>query len=256
MTRAAGYLLLLLTLPSGAAGLHAQEAARYGYRVVAAYPHDGSAFTQGLLYHRGVLYESAGGYGRSQLRRARLETGEVLQRRALPSRYFGEGIALVGERLFQLTWRAGRVFVYDWQSLASAGAKRIAGEGWGLAYDGASLILSDGSAELQFLAPQSLAVQRRVEARLDGQPVAQLNELEFINGEVWANVWQTARLVRINPEDGRVTGVVHLDGLAAQAVHGANQGVLNGIAWDAEGQRLFVTGKHWANLYHIEVVPR
>lgn len=247
---------LLLALLAGAGGAGAQEAARYGYKVIQAYPHDKGAFTQGLLYHQGDLYEGTGQHGESSLRRVRLETGEVLQKRALPKRYFGEGIAIVGERIYQLTWRARRVFVYDLQSFASAGLRRIATEGWGLAYDGRSLILSDGSAQLQFLDPETFAVQRRVEARLDGAPVAQLNELEFIQGEVWANVWQTARLVRINPADGRVTGVVDLAGLERRTPFGKNPGVLNGIAWDPEGQRLFVTGKRWANLFHIELVPR
>lgn len=247
---------LLLALLAGAGAAWTQEAARYGYKVVQAYPHDRGAFTQGLLYHAGDLYEGTGQHGDSSLRRVRLETGEVLQKRALPRRYFGEGIALVGERIYQLTWRARRVFVYDRQSFASAGFRRIATEGWGLAYDGRSLILSDGSAQLHFLDPATFAVQRRVEARLNGAPVAQLNELEFIQGEVWANVWQTAQLVRISPADGRVTAVADLAGLAGQTPYGKNQGVLNGIAWDPEGQRLFVTGKRWANLFHIELVPR
>ena len=259
--------MTVLTMTSGAAapapqGAQAaqneQSAAdlipRYGYRVVAVYPHDINAFTQGLLYRDGYLYEGTGKHGQSRLNRRRLDSAEVLQSRALPRRYFGEGIEIVGSRIYQLTWRANIVFVYDRHSFEPVGSHYNASEGWGLAYDGESLILSDGSAVLQFLDPESFSPRRRLQVTLGGEPLHYLNELEFIDGEVWANVWQTDFIVRIDPTDGQVTSVLDLSGLSARTEQGSAEAVLNGIAWDAEGERLFVTGKHWAHLFEIELL--
>ncbi|MGI9249639.1 MAG: glutaminyl-peptide cyclotransferase [Pseudohongiellaceae bacterium] len=233
-----------------------QLVARYGYRVVNSFPHDINAYTQGLSYHDGYLYESIGKYGQSTLSRLQLETGEVVQSRKLSRRYFGEGIEIIGERIYQLTWRENMVFVYDLESFEAAGTHYNPSEGWGLAFDGESLILSDGTANLQFLDPETFKVRREIQVTVNDTPLPNLNELEFINGEVWANVWQTDYIVRINPADGRISGIIDLDGLSAQTTLGSIEAVLNGIAWDEETERLFVTGKHWANLFEIELVVR
>lgn len=243
----------LLILLSGL--LSAQEGLlRYDYRVVNTFPHDITAFTQGLKFHDGVLYEGTGKNGLSSLRRVDLESGEVLQSTRLANRYFGEGIEVVGERIFQLTWRSHLVFVYDRDSFEQVATHYNATEGWGLAWDGEALILSDGSATLRYMDPDSFAPLEEIEVTLNGNPVTNLNELEYIDGEVWANVWQTDFIVRIDPQTGRVNSLVDLTGLAGQTRLGSNEAVLNGIAWDPETRRLFVTGKHWADLFEIELV--
>jgi len=227
----------------------------YSYRVVETLPHRDHAFTQGLLVHDGHLYEGTGRYGQSEIARLQLTDGKVLRRRALPDRYFGEGIAIVGDRLFQLTWRANIVFVYDRDSFEVVSNHYHPGEGWGLTYDGRHLILSDGSATLQFIEPEGFQVQRRLDVRLDGQAVSRLNELEYIDGEIWANVWQTDRIVRIDPDSGAVNAIVDLGGLAERTRASGGDTVLNGIAWDAETRRLYVTGKLWSDLFQIELRP-
>ncbi len=235
---------------------HAPEAAprRYTYRVVASYPHDRAAFTQGLVYHNGELYESTGLYGQSSLRRVKLETGEVVQRLNLDARYFAEGLALVGERLIQLTWRERTGFVYDRASFASLAEWSYPTEGWGLTYDGTHLVMSDGSAMLRFLDPHTFAVRREVTVTTYGRPVTMLNELEYINGEVWANVWQTDLVVRINPLSGAVTGVIDFSGLLSEEDRTEPVDVLNGIAYDADDDRLFVTGKLWPKLFQVVLI--
>lgn len=247
------YLLLLL---SGC--LHASTVPVYDYEIVARYPHSTAAFTQGFLFHDGHLYESTGLYGRSSLNRIDLESGEVLLRHSLPQHYFAEGIAVVDDRLFQLTWRENLVFEYDLETFRILDTHYHPGEGWGLAWDGRQLILSDGSAELQFIDPNNFSVQRRIEVLADGMPVSNLNELQYINGEVWANVWMRDEIMRIDPQSGHVTGIVDLDGLVEQTRLGGRPGeaVLNGIAWDAAGERLLVTGKLWADIFQIELLPR
>ncbi len=227
----------------------------YTYAVINAYPHDPAAFTQGLVYADGVLYESTGLYGRSSLRRVALETGEVLQRRDLPPEYFGEGLALFDGRLIQLTWQNNTGFVYDARSFEQLHVWEYPAEGWGLTHDGTHLIMSDGSAVLRFLDPYTFAVQREVLVTDGGRPVVRLNELEYVNGEVFANVWQTDWVVRIDPHTGRVLGWVDLSGLlTADERQGAD--VLNGIAYDAGHNRLFVTGKLWPKLFEIALVPQ
>ncbi len=227
---------------------------RYTYRVVAVYPHDRAAFTQGLVYHAGELYESTGLYGQSSLRRVQLETGEVLQRHDLDTRYFAEGLALVEDRLIQLTWRERTGFVYDRNGFALLAEWSYPTEGWGLTYDGAHLIMSDGSATLRFLDPQTFTVQREVTVTDRGQPVRLLNELEYVNGEVWANVWQTDFVVRIDPQSGTVKGMIDFSGLLSPEDRALPVDVLNGIAYDAQGDRIFVTGKLWPKLFHVEIV--
>ncbi len=223
-------------------------------RVVAVYPHDRTAFTQGLVYADGVLYESTGLYGQSSLRRVALESGAVEQAVGVAPEFFAEGLALVGDRLFQLTWQSHVGFIYERDSLARVGEFSYAGEGWGLTTDGARLIMSDGTATLRFLDPQTLSQIGQVEVRASGVPVARLNELEWVEGEVWANIWQTDFIARIDPASGAVLAWVDLSGLLS-AEKRAQTDVLNGIAYDAAGRRLFVTGKLWPYLFEIEVLP-
>ena len=243
-------LVLLLLAASLAA---AQEPQLYGYRVVNTYPHEITAFTQGLIYRDGELWEGTGKNGLSRLARIDLESGERKQIIQLADRYFGEGIEMIGDRIYQLTWRAHMVFVYDRENLEQLETHYNAREGWGLAFDGEHLILSDGSASLQFIDPEGFVPVRAIEVTVRGQPLNLLNELEYIDGEIWANVWQTDFIVRIDPASGVVNSIVDLTGLAARTELGSNEAVLNGIAWDSENRRLFVTGKHWANLFEIEL---
>ena len=231
-----------------------QQVREYGYQIVHTYPHDIKAFTQGLKFHAGHLYESTGLYGQSSLRRLDIETGKVLQQKDLPSRYFGEGIEIVGSKIYQLTWRSNHILVHDLETFEELGSHYNPTEGWGLAWDGKFLILSDGSALLRFLDPESMATRRRVQVKLNGKPVTGLNELEFIEGEIWANVLGADNIMRIDPVDGRVKAIVKLTGLAEQTQQGGDQAVLNGIAWDAMQKRLFVTGKLWSNLFEIRLV--
>ena len=248
--------LLVVILLFFGRGLAAQEPELYGYEVVNMYPHEITAFTQGLIYRDGHLWEGTGKNGLSRLARIDLETGELLQNAPLASRYFGEGIEMIGDRVYQLTWRAHMVFVYDRESLEQLETHYNAREGWGLAWNGEHLILSDGSARLQFIDPEGFVPVREIVVTVRDQPLSQLNELEYIDGEIWANVWQTDFIVRIDPETGVVNSIVDLTGLSAQTELGSSEAVLNGIAWDSENRRLFVTGKHWANLFEIELTER
>ena len=229
----------------------------YGYRVVRSYPHDPAAFTQGLVYLDGVFYEGTGLEGKSSIRKVRVETGEVLQQRPLAGPYFGEGIAVWKDRLFQLTWQHGIGFVYDRNSFETKGTFNYRGEGWGLTHDGTRLIMSDGSESgtLRFLNPQTLRESGRVTVREGARPVAHLNELEFVKGEIYANVWQSERIARISPKTGRVTGWIDLGGLR-DSLEAEGLDVMNGIAYDPAGDRLFVTGKLWPRVFEIRVVPR
>jgi glutamine cyclotransferase len=258
---------LVLFFACGAAAMVvvAADAPVHGVRVIASWPHDTGAFTQGLVVVDGALYESTGGYGSSTLRRVDLETGRVLQRRELPPRLFAEGLTAWQDELVQLTWRAGVGLRYDRRSLEPLGEFTLAGEGWGLTHDGTDWIVSDGSATLRFLDPETGAERRRVRV-LDGRrPVRRLNELEMVpvhagepgethdRLELWANVWYSDRLVRIDPGDGRVLGYVDLAELWPQGQRPHREAVLNGIAYDAEQRRLLVTGKLWPRLYWIAV---
>jgi glutamine cyclotransferase len=229
---------------------------RYGYEVVNVYPHDPEAFTQGLEFHDGLLLESTGRHP-SSVRRVRLEDGEVLAKRELDNQFFGEGLTAIGERILTLTWQGGHGFVWDIDDLEPAGTFSYSGEGWGLTHDAARVILSDGSASLRFLDPNTLQQTGSVPVTYMGRPLDRLNELEFIDGEVWANVWQTNYIVRIDPATGVVVGVIDLTGLLPDPVANPSDDVLNGIAWDAENRRLFVTGKFWPKLFEIRLTePR
>jgi glutamine cyclotransferase len=226
-----------------------------GYRVVHVFPHDPQAFTQGLEYIDGVLHEGTGLNGHSSVRKVRLENGEVLQLQTIDDRYFGEGITVWRDRIFELTWQSGIGFIYDRASLRRTGTFTYSGEGWGLTHDASRLIMSDGTAALRFLDPATQKETGRVQVRDGGKPVDRLNELEYVKGEILANVWQTNRIARISLSTGAVTGWIDLTGLlsARDAAQGAQ--VLNGIAYDAAGDRLFVTGKLWPKLFEITIVP-
>jgi glutamine cyclotransferase len=223
-----------------------------GFTVVAAYPHDPAAFTQGLAIEAGQLYEGTGQYGASTVRRVDLASGRTEKQRALGPRYFGEGIAILGGRLYQLTWQNGAAVVYDLDTFEVERTMQYDGEGWGLTHDGRQLIMSDGSSTLRFRDPQTFAVTREIEVRADGVPLARLNELEYVEGEIWANIWYDDRIARISPADGKVLGFIDLSTLYPQSARGS-EAVLNGIAYDAAAKRLFVTGKNWPQLYEIEV---
>ncbi len=225
------------------------------FEVVHAYPHDPDAFTQGLLWHDGFLYESTGLKGQSSLRRVALETGAVLQDLKVDKQYFAEGLALDGNRLVQLTWQSQRAFVYDRGSFASQQGFDYLGEGWGLTTDGKRFIMSDGTAKLRFMELSAFAPIGSVTVTDNNRPVVRLNELEYVDGLVYANIWQTNRIAQIDPATGAVVAWIDLRGLLTDADRGAaSPDVLNGIAWDEENRRLFVTGKRWPKLYEIRLV--
>ena len=252
-------IVLLATLAEPAAANQDGSGAastRYAYRVVASHPHDPEAFTQGLLFAHGKLYESTGRYGQSSVRAVDLASGRVLRQRRLPDDRFGEGLALFGGRLHQLTWKAGDGFIYDLASLAPIGGFRYQGEGWGLAANGESLVMSNGSAELRFLDPAALTEIRRLQVCDGTEPVTGLNELEYVEGDLYANVWPSDRIVIINPANGQVRGWLDLTGLLPLVFRTPRTDVLNGIAYDAVGKRLFVTGKNWSRLFQVEVTAQ
>ncbi len=226
------------------------------YRIKNTYPHDSSAFTQGLVYSDGILYESTGLRGRSSVRRVTLETGNILTQTSLLPEFFGEGIAVFGDRIYQLTWTTGVGFIYDKKTLALLQEFRYGIEGWGMAHDGKSLIVSDGSATLYYWDPKTLREVKRLSVTEGGRPVTNLNELELVEGEIYANIWQQDRIARISPETGKVTGWIDLKGLLAAADRHGGEDVLNGIAYDPANKRLFVTGKLWPKLFEIEIVGK
>ena len=228
----------------------------YTYTIVNAYPHDETAFTQGLAFENGSIYEGTGLYGRSSLRKTELETGKVMDVRELPSEIFGEGITICGDRLIQITWKNHLGFVYDKETFELIREFSYSTEGWGITYDGVRLIMSDGSSTLYFLDPETLEETGRIEVQSNGEPVTRLNELEYARGEIYANVWKTDRIARISPTTGRVTGWIDLSGLSSKVPLSNAEDVLNGIAYDAKQDRLFVTGKHWPKLFEIELVAR
>jgi glutamine cyclotransferase len=238
------------------AQLHGRSApAVAGFKVVAVYPHDPNAFTQGLAIAGGQLYEGTGLYGQSTIRKVDLTTGRVEKRRPIDATYFGEGIAILGDHLYELTWQHGIGIVYDLATFSQQRTFQYTGEGWGLTQDGRELILSDGSSKLRFLDPQTFAVVREIDVRDHGQPVTKLNELEYVEGEIWSNVWYDDRIARISPTTGEVLGWIDLAALYPKSAR-SSEAVLNGIAYDAAAKRLFVTGKNWPQLYEIEIVRR
>lgn len=224
------------------------------YQVVHTYPHDQHAYTQGLIYLDGHLYESTGLNGQSSLRMEDLETGRTLQFQDVPSKYFAEGLASWGSTLVQLTWQSHTALVYDRFSFHLLRTLSYSGEGWGLTQDGKSLILSDGTATLRFLDPVTFHELRRVTVKDRGDQVTQINELEYVHGEIYANIWHTDRIARISPATGKVLGWIDLSGLLPANQRSSPEAVLNGIAYDPEHNRLFVTGKLWPKLFEIKVI--
>lgn len=250
------FLAVLLAVGAGAPAW-AGAPPQYGYAVVRAYPHDPGAFTQGLLWRDGFLYESTGLHGRSSVRKVTLETGVPEQERLIDSRHFGEGVVDWKDRLITLTWQDEMGFIFDLATFERIGEFSYPGEGWGLTRDETRIIMSDGASALRFLDPETLKETGRIQVTDDGKPVDNLNELEWVKGEVLANIWQTDRIARIDPKTGHVTGWIDLSGLLGPDDRAGRQvDVLNGIAYDAATDRLFVTGKLWPKLFEIRLTPK
>lgn len=263
MSRQVVLVFVLLSLIVAGSGMAtAQEATPgstlpvWGYEVVAEYPHDPDAFTQGLDFEDGQFIEGTGLEGRSSLRRVEIGSGVVLQQVDLPDDQFGEGVTALGDRIYQITWLTGTCYVYDRETFTLEETFRYETEGWGLTTDGSLLVMSDGSDRIVYRDPETFDEVRHIDVRAGGAPVTYLNELEWVNGELWANVWQTDRIARIDPNTGEVTGWIDLAGLLPEAVDLESVDVLNGIAYDAETGRIFVTGKLWPMIFEIELVPR
>ena len=227
----------------------------YSYALVKAYPHDKDAFTQGLEIVDGYFYEGTGLVGKSSIRKVRIATGEVLQQKALPLPHFGEGITLFGGRLYQLTWQSGTAFVYDPATFRELRSFKYTGEGWGLTHNRTQLIMSDGTDQIRFIDPATFREARRIRVSGVGQSLRNLNELEWVKGEIFANVWMTDYIARIDPATGRLNGYIDLRGLMPAGSVSADA-VLNGIAYDEKSDRLFVTGKLWPRIYEIKIGPR
>lgn len=223
-----------------------------GVEVMKSYPHDPHAFTQGLEYHDGYLYESTGRSGQSSLRRSILETGKILKRVSLPPQYFGEGLTIFHGKIYQLTWLSKIGFIYDVRTFRQVGEFHYESEGWGLTHDETSLILSDGSNKLQFIDPVSFGITRTLEVYAGNEAVTNLNELEYINGEILANIWHSSRIARIEPRSGHVLAWIDLSSVVTRAKHEPEE-VLNGIAYDTKRRRLLVTGKDWAEILEIKI---
>ena len=231
-----------------------QQPPTYGYKVMKEYPHDTAAFTEGLELHNGLLYESTGLEGKSWIGIRTLENPKYQKKVEINARYFGEGITIFGEKLYQLTWKNGKGFIYDKNTLKplkQTGSFTYSGEGWALTHNETHLIMSDGTDTLRFLDPKNLSVAHRLKVTNAGQPVTHINELEWVKGEIFANIWQTDFIIRIDPKSGAVVGIIDLTGLLPN-----QQDVLNGIAYDARADRLFVTGKLWSKLFEIKLVKR
>ena len=257
---AVALLVALVTIVAPVGGVAVQPPAGaalplYGYTIVQSYPHDRDAYTQGLQYLEGALYEGTGLNGRSSIRKVTLETGEVLQKRDIAEQYFGEGITVFGDDLFELTWQSGVAFVYDRTTFAPRRTFRYTGEGWGLTRDDSSLIMSDGTDAIRYLDPRSFAERRRIRVTALGSRVKELNELEYVKGEIFANVWQTDSIARIDPKTGKVNAWIDLRNLLSPRDR-AGADVLNGIAYDSARDRLFVTGKLWPRLFEIKLVRK
>jgi glutaminyl-peptide cyclotransferase len=260
MTRRVAIGLLIafaeLLLGQSAPRIHSSRPPEYTFKIVRSFPHDSNAFTQGLAYRDGFLYEGTGLQGRSSLRKVRLETGEVVQRIDLAPEFFGEGITLLKDAVVQLTWQGQIGFVYRLSDFHLLRRFAYSGEGWGLASHGREIFMSDGTSEIRVLDPGTLTEKRRFTVRDGTHPVKELNELEVVEGEIFANVWQTDRIARISPQNGEVLGWIDLTGLLSPIYRLESGAVLNGIAYDSERKRLFVTGKLWPNIFEIALVPK
>ncbi len=239
--------------PQYSAGLK-QNVLQFSYRVVKAYPHDVKAFTEGLVFAGGNLYESTGEYGQSSLRQVNIETGNIIRQYNLPGQYFGEGITVWQDTIIQLTWQSDTGFIYNKHNFALLGRFTYPMEGWGLTQDGSNLILSDGTPTIYFVDPGSFDIKRRITIHDSQGPVASINELEYINGFIFANIWKSPEIAIISPLTGQIMGWINLQGLLQTQVNIPNPEVLNGIAWDESTGRLFVTGKLWPYLFEIALV--
>ncbi len=229
----------------------------YTFEVVNVWPHDPTAFTQGLVFHEGFLLESTGQYGESSLRKVELKTGKVVKRISVPRQFFAEGLTLLRGKLFQLTWTERKGFIYDADTLQLQDSFSYGGQGWGLTNDGDSLIMSDGTHQLRFIDPLTFQVEKTVDVFDEGRPLRELNELEFVNGEIFANIWHRDEIVRLDPQLGKILGWIDLKGLLPPDGRQRDpEAVLNGIAFDKEGKRLFVTGKLWPSVFEIKVKER
>ena len=234
----------------------------YTYEIVNTYPHDPAAFTQGLIFHNGFLYEGTGGKDGdpfySALRKVELKTGKVLQKFDLSRDYFGEGVTILGDKIYQITWREGTAFVYDVNDFKLLREFRYPGQGWGLTHDGTNLIMSDGTHVIRYINPENFQTIRTISVFDErGRPQMNLNELELIKGEIWANVWEDETILRIDPANGKILGKINLEKLARDQMKSSpDADVLNGIAYDSEGDRVFVTGKRWNKLFEIKIIPK
>jgi len=253
MRRFLPLLLALAGCTAAAPPAQPKETPVYGYRIVRAYPHDPKAFTEGLFFLDGRMWESTGLNGRSSIREVELETGQVVRSVPVSPLYFGEGIVNWGPDILSLTWQNGIGFRWRRADLKQTGSFRYPGEGWALTQDGRNIIMSDGTPELRFLDPATLKEVRRIRVTDQGEPVKNLNEIEYVKGEILANVWMTTRIARIDPKTGAVKGWIEIGDLASRHVSGDPDSVLNGIAYDAKGDRLFITGKNWPELYEIKL---
>jgi glutamine cyclotransferase len=248
--------LALLVAVTGCGASAPADPPIYGYKVVKAYPHDPTAFTEGLFYLDGKLYESTGLNRQSTIREVRLEDGKVLRSVSLDPQYFGEGIVNWGNELLSLTWQNEVGFRWNRADFRRTGQFTYPGEGWALTQDGKNVIMSDGTSELRFLDPATMKERKRVRVTYRGEPVERLNELEWVKGEIFANIWMGRRIARIDPGSGQVKGWIDLSDLALESANGDPDSVLNGIAYDKAKDRLFVTGKNWAKLFEIKIVPK
>lgn len=247
-------ILLLVGTPHRS--VRSAKPREYGFRILHVYPHDPSAFIQGLEYRGGYLYEGTGLLRQSTVRKEKLETGEILEEIHLAPEFFGEGITVIDEHVLELTWQSHIGFVYDQASLRKLRTFSYAGEGWGLTNDGHTIYLSDGTAQIRCLDPVSLSETRRITVHDGNTPVTMVNELEYVRGEIYANIWHSWRIARIAPSNGAVVGWIDLSGIISKGELHDPEAVLNGIAYDSMGDRLFVTGKLWPKLFEIKVVPK
>jgi len=245
------FVMVFLTWLLAACG----QTPEYTYQVVHTYPHDPNAFTQGLEYRAGFLYESTGLKGRSSVRKVQLDSGKVLQQIDIDAQYFGEGITVLNQKITELTWQSETGFVYDQSTFKRLRTFNYPGEGWGLANDGQLIYMSDGSPQIRIWDPLTLQEKRRITVHDGAQTIANVNELEWVRGEIYANIWQKDVIARISPADGRVLGWIDMAGILPAADRSGQEDVLNGIAYDVLGDRLFVTGKQWPKLFEIKVVP-
>ena len=250
-------IIILLTLISGVScSGQNKDVKTYGVKVEEILPHDAGSYTQGLFFNKGQLYESAGQYGESSFRKVDLKSGRVLQRLNFDKRFFVEGSCVLNDRLYILTWQEGTCFVYDINTLKQLGKALYTGEGWGLTTDGKSLIMSDGSSKITFRNPETFVVEKSIEVTLRGKKVMYLNELEYIKGEIWANVYTSDLILRIDPKTGNVTGVINCTGLLPKNLYSRSTDVLNGIAYDSKNGHIYLTGKFWPRMFRVSLIEK